>query len=81
MPHKKTAKKYIVKAGLANFQLAKAKSALTLQVYSRKLKVGEIQIGRGSLYWWGRSRQLAKRVSWARFTEMMNRLAYGEGTK
>lgn len=71
-------RKYEVRAELANFQLAKAKSALTLQIYSRGQKVGELQVGRGSLYWWGKYRHTPKRVSWGRFTEMMNRLAYGD---
>lgn len=78
MTHKKDVRKFDVKAKLGNFQLAKAKSALRLRVYSREVKVGERQVGRGSLYWWGRSKQIPKRVSWGRFTEMMNRLAYGE---
>jgi hypothetical protein len=67
-----------VKAELANFQLAKAKSALTLHIHSAGQKVGELQIGRGSIYWWGKHRQIPKRINWTRFTEMMNRLAYGE---
>jgi hypothetical protein len=71
-------RKHEVKAELENFQLAKAKSALTLRIYSRGEKVGELQVGRGSLYWWGKHKQTPKRVNWDRFTEMMNRIAYGE---
>jgi len=71
-------RKYEVKAGLSNFELAKAKSALTLRIYSRGRKVGELQVGRGSLYWWGKYKQTSKRVNWSKFTEMMNHLAYGD---
>lgn len=71
-------RKFEVKAEVANFTLAKAKSALTLQIYSREEKLGELQVGRGSLYWWGANRQKEKRVAWGRFAEMMNMLAYGE---
>jgi hypothetical protein len=70
-------RKHEVRAALSNFTLAKAKSALTLQVYAKGEKVGELQIGRGSLYWWGRNRQIHKRISWGRFTKMMDELAYG----
>ncbi len=42
-------KRFQVHAELSNFQLAKAKSALRLQIYSRGKKVGELQVGRGSL--------------------------------
>lgn len=78
MAKKGTHRKHEVKAELSNFQLSKAKSALTLRIYSRKRKVGELQVGRGSLYWWGKYKQTPKRVNWSKFTEMMNRLAYGE---
>jgi hypothetical protein len=71
-------RKHQVRAELSNFELAKAKSALTLQIYTRGERVGEIQVGRGSLYWKGRDRHTYKRVNWSRFTDMMNRLAYGD---
>lgn len=75
---KTSARKHKVKAALENFELAKARSALRLQIYARGEKVGELQLGRGSLYWWGKHRQKFKRVSWSGFTEMMDRLAYEE---
>jgi hypothetical protein len=82
MPAKKTKtrsalRKYSVHAELSNFRLAKAKSALRLQIYERDAKVGELEVGRGSLYWYGAHRQRSKRISWGRFAEMMDRLAYG----
>jgi hypothetical protein len=73
---KSLARTYEVKAEIANATLAKAKSALTLQIYRRQVKLGEIQIGRGSLFWSGARRQSAKRIDWGRFAEMMDRLAY-----
>jgi len=76
----KHAKKHRVKAELRNTELAKAGSALTLRIYSGGRKVAEMHVGRGSLYWWGKHRQTAKRVNWSRFTELMNRLAYGDDT-
>jgi hypothetical protein len=70
---------YEVKAEIHNATLAKAKSALTLQIYRKDLKLGELQIGRGSLFWAGARRQSAKRIHWGRFAEMMDRLAYENG--
>jgi len=75
---KPLARTYEVKAEISNATLAKAKSALTLQIYRRDLKLGELQIGRGSLFWAGARRQSAKRIHWGRFAEMMDRLAYGD---
>jgi hypothetical protein len=75
---KRGSKKHHVKAELSNFELAKAQSALTLRIFSRGSKVGELQVGRGSLYWWGRYRQKSKRLNWTKFTHVMNKLAYGD---
>jgi hypothetical protein len=75
---KTSARKFEVKAALANSTLTKAKSALTLELYSKKEKIGQLDIGRGSLYWTGAHRQISKRVNWERFAEMMDRLAYGD---
>ena len=77
MAKAKKARRHTVYASLSNFQLAKAKSALNLYVYSRGEKVGELQVGRGSIYWWGKHWHKPKRLSWSRFTDEMNRIAYG----
>ena len=69
-------KKYRVRAELDNFELVKAKSALRLQIYSRGKKVGELEVGRGSIFWFGSKRHSGKRIGWGRFAEMMDRLAY-----
>ena len=71
-------RKHEVKATLQNFTLAKAKSALTLEVYANGEKVGELRIGRGSLYWWGRRKQITKRIGWGEFTKLMDDHAYGK---
>ncbi len=77
MPRKKQ-KRFTVRASIENLRLAKAGSALTLQIASRGEKLGEIHVGRGSLFWWGASRKTRRRVRWSEFTEMMNQLAYGK---
>jgi len=47
-----------VSAFLAVEELAEAGSALTLEVYEREGKLGELKIGRGSLFWTGRNRHI-----------------------
>lgn len=74
---KRVARKHEVKADLANFELAKARSSLTLQIYANKEKIGALEVGRGSLYWQGGKRQRSKRLDWSRFADMMDELAYG----
>ena len=70
--------KHEVKASLANFELAKARSSLNLQLFANGEKIGELEVGRGSLYWWGKNKHKSKRINWSSFAEMMDRLAYGE---
>jgi hypothetical protein len=70
-------RKHEVKANLANFELAKARSALTLEIYANREKIGELQVGRGSLYWQGGKKQRSKRLDWTAFADKMNELAYG----
>ena len=70
-------RKHGVKASLQVPQLAKAGSSLKLNIYADRQKIGELVVGRGSLYWYGRNRQKRKRISWTRFAETMNELAYG----
>jgi len=74
---KSGSQRFTVRASLENVSLAKAGSAMTLRVISRGEKLGELQIGRGSLFWWGASRKTRKRIRWSEFAEMMNQLAYG----
>jgi hypothetical protein len=71
-------RKHEVSATLDNFQLAKAGSALTLVITSRKEKIGEIHLGRGSIFWWGKNRKVVRRIGWKKFTDAMNHLAYGD---
>ena len=71
-------RKHEVKGNLANFELAKAKSSLNLEIFANNEKIGELEIGRGSLFWYGRNRQKSKQLNWSRFAEMMDELAYGE---
>ena len=75
---KKTRRKHEVRAELTNVELVKAKSALKLEVFASKEKLGELEVGRGSIYWRGANRQTKKRVNWTRFAEMMDELAYGK---
>ena len=70
--------RHVVKAQLANFELVKAGSSLRLQIFSNEEKIGQLEVGRGSLYWSGRNRKSRERVDWSRFAEMMDKLAYGE---
>jgi hypothetical protein len=72
---RKLKRKFAVNAELSNVNLVKAKSALTLRVFAKKHRVGELVVGRGSLYWKGRGKHNAKRIPWSRFADMMDALA------
>ena len=71
--------KHEVRATVSNMTLARAKSSVRLELYADGRKLGEVEIGRGSIYWYGANRQRSKRIDWTRFAEMMDELAYGRG--
>jgi hypothetical protein len=77
MATRKRAKRHSVRASLAVRELNNAGSSLDLELYAGGSKIGELVIGRGSLYWYGRNRQKRKRIRWSKFADMMNALAYG----
>ncbi len=70
-------RKHEVRATVSNVELVRAKSSLRLELFADKKKLGEIEIGRGSIFWFGANRSRAKRIDWTRFAEMMDELAYG----
>ena len=78
MPSKKRQSKHVVRASVANMELARARSALRLELFASGAKIGELEVGRGSFFWCGRNRHRSKRISWSRFAEMMDALAYGD---
>jgi hypothetical protein len=67
-----------VRAELRIHELTKAGTSLMLEISAAGEKIGQIEIGRGGLFWWGGRRQRSKRLSWTRFAELMDRLAYGD---
>ena len=71
-------RKFEVRAEVDNFTLAKAKSALRLQIYSRKEKFGELEIGRGSLRWWSARSPTERRIPWGKFARIMDEIAAGK---
>ena len=73
-------RRHEVRADLANFELARARSSLNPQIYADGEKIGELEIGRGSLYWYGRRKQKSKRIDWSKFAQMMDLLAYGKNS-
>lgn len=78
MPRKRARRKHSVKASFRVMELSKAGSSIELEIYASKEKIGTLRIGRGSLFWFGRSRHKSKRIAWSRFAEMMDELAYGQ---
>jgi hypothetical protein len=69
-------KKHMVMASLNNVELAKAKSALSLDLYADGKKIGNLEVGQGSFFWTGARRKKSKPIDWTRFAAMMNQFAY-----
>ena len=75
---KKLTRRYAVHASIDNLSLAKAGSSLKLIIDAKGEKLGELQIGRGSLFWWGANRKTRERIPWGKLAEILNEIAYRE---
>jgi hypothetical protein len=78
MAARKPRRKHLVRASLTVHSLSKAGTSLTLQIFADDEKLGELEIGRGAVYWSGRNRKTAKRLDWTRLAAYLDKLAYGE---
>ncbi len=76
MRKKRADKKHTVAARVQILDLTKAGSSMDFEIFANKEKIGHIIIGRGSLTWYGKKRQHGKRISWSRFAELMDEIAY-----
>lgn len=77
MRKKPVVRKHIVKASIQVHELSKAGTSIEFEIYANREKIGTLVIGRGSLTWRGGKRQKEKTISWTRFAEMMDGIAYG----
>jgi hypothetical protein len=78
MPAKKRVeRKHAVRGTLTVHEFTKAGTSLNLEISAKGEKIGELEIGRGGLYWRGGKRHRRKQLSWTRFAELMDSLAYG----
>jgi hypothetical protein len=71
-------RKHAVRGALKVHEFTKAGTSLNLEISADGEKIGELEIGRGGLYWWGGHRHKRKRLSWTRFAELMDSVAYGK---
>jgi len=74
---KKSVRKHEVWADFNNIELVRAKSSLRLVIWAHGDKLGELEVGQGSFFWWGYNRRKSKRLNWSKFAGKMNELAYG----
>jgi hypothetical protein len=51
--------------------LTKAGSSLFVEVHDDGSRIGSIEIGRGSIIWWARSKHTGKRIQWAELVKQL----------
>jgi hypothetical protein len=78
MPAKRHVRKHSVYANLNVPELTKAGSGLELYLFADDEKIGEMDVGRGGIFWRGAGRRSGKRISWTRFAQEMDDLVYGQ---
>jgi hypothetical protein len=71
MAKQKLARTHKVRANVRNLDLTKAGTSINLAVYAKGEKIGTVEIGRGSLRWFGRKKHRGKRISWSKLADWM----------
>ena len=71
MKRKRSARKHTVKATVDNIDLTKAGSSIRLDIHAAGEKIGTVEIGFGSLRWYGRFKQKPTIIPWSRLAEWM----------
>jgi hypothetical protein len=71
-------RKHAVNAKLQILDMTRAGSSLNLKIYAEGKKLGEIELGRGSITWFRRNARTGKPLSWTKFADIMNAATYGE---
>jgi hypothetical protein len=70
---KKAVRKHTGKARIQIMELSKAGTSIDLEIFAMGRKVGTLEIGRGSLTWYGRDWKHGRRFSWSEFADHMGR--------
>jgi hypothetical protein len=65
-------RKHAVRAALSVPELTKAGTSLKLEISQAGEKIGELQIGRGGFFWKRGKGKKSRRLSWARFVDIMH---------
>jgi hypothetical protein len=72
MPRKRVRRRHTVRAAVDNIDLTKAGTSIKLEVYAAKEKIGTVELGRGTIRWYGRYKQKPTTISWTKFAEWMD---------
>jgi hypothetical protein len=72
MPKKKDLRKHTVKASVSNIDLTKAGTSISLEVFFDNEKIGTVELGTGSIRWYGKNKQKPTRIPWHQFAAWMD---------
>lgn len=64
---------HTVDVSMQAFNLSKAGTAITLEIYDNDQKLGEIEIGKGSFGWKSANQQDFIRKNWTSFCQLLDR--------
>ena len=74
MKKRRALRRHTVKAAVSNIDLTKAGTSISLNVFADQEKIGTVEIGRGTLRWYGRHKSTPTPISWTKFAEWMDTL-------
>jgi hypothetical protein len=74
MARKRKLRKHTARASVNNIDLTKTGTSIHLEVFAKDEKIGTVELGRGTIRWYGRHKHKATRISWTKFAEWMDGL-------
>jgi len=71
MRRKKATRRHKVEAAVHNIDLTKTGTSISLEVTASGERLGRVEIGRGSLRWYGKYKHIPKLIPWSRLADWM----------
>lgn len=72
MPAKRGKRRHDVKVDFKNrLDLTIAGSSLSIYVRDQGRRLGVIEVGQGSIIWWGRNKKIGKRIGWNELAKLL----------
>ncbi|GIW42266.1 MAG: hypothetical protein KatS3mg076_2843 [Candidatus Binatia bacterium] len=72
MAEQRSRRRHTARGAVTLPSLGRAGASIRIEVYRDEEKIGELGLGQGSIWWYGRKWKHPKRFSWSKFAQLMS---------